>query len=63
MNNNSPKSLALTVGIVLLLAVLLMKRLFIRNFSIDSTLSFLGGFAVIFLGYLILRLVLKNKKR
>jgi hypothetical protein len=62
MIKNSSKSLALTVGIVLLLSVLLMKRLFIRSYSMDSTLSFLAGFAVIFLGYLILRVVLKNKK-
>ncbi len=62
MINNSSKSLVLTVGIVVLLTVLLIKRLYIRSYSMDSTLSVLVGFAVIFIGYLILKIVLNKKK-
>lgn len=62
MKNNSSKSSLFTVGIVFILSALLMKRLFIKNINMDAILSFLAGFALIFIGFLILRVFLKNMK-
>jgi len=56
------KSLIPVLGITLILIAVLSRRLFIRNYSIDSTLSFLAGFAVILISFLIFKKVLKNKK-
>ncbi|MDP4239608.1 MAG: hypothetical protein Q8904_09090 [Bacteroidota bacterium] len=62
MKKYSRASLPLTIGIVLILTILLMKRLFIKSYSSDATLSFLAGLAVFFVCFLILKVVLKNKK-
>ena len=62
MNKPLSKSLIPFVGITLILIAVLSRRLFIRNYSIDSTLSFLAGFAVILISFLIFKKVLKNKK-
>ena len=55
-------SLIAIIGITLILIAVLSRRLFIRNYSMDSTLSFLAGFAVIVLCFLVLKAYLKNKK-
>ncbi|MDD4970520.1 MAG: hypothetical protein PHT07_13930 [Paludibacter sp.] len=55
-------SLIPIIGITLILIAVLSRRLFIRNYSMDSTLSFLAGFAVIVLCFLVLKVYLKNKK-
>jgi len=62
MNKPLSKSLIPVLGITLILIAVLSRRLFIRNYSIDSTLSFLAGFAVILISFLIFKKVLKNKK-
>jgi len=62
MNKPLSKSLIPVLGITLILIAVLSRRLFIRNYSIDSTLSFLAGFAVIAISFLIFKTVLKNKK-
>jgi len=56
------KSVIPIIGITLILIAVLSRRLFIHGYSADSTLSFLAGFAVILLCFLLLRLFLKNKK-
>ena len=56
------KSLIPVLGITLILIAVLSRRLFIRNYTMDSTLSFLAGFAVILISFLIFKKVLKNKK-
>jgi len=55
-------SLVPAIGITLILLAVLSRRLFIRNYSMDSTLSFLTGVAVIALCFFVLRMILKNKK-
>jgi hypothetical protein len=55
-------SLIPVLGITLILIAVLSRRLFIRNYSMDSTLSFLAGFAVIAICFLTLKVFLKNKK-
>jgi len=55
-------SLVPAIGITLILLAVLSRRLFIRNYSMDSTLSFLAGVAVIALCFFVLRMILKNKK-
>jgi amino acid permease len=62
MKKNPPKSKVLIVGIILILIVLLSKRLLFKNLNMDGALSFLAGFAVIVISFLILKVILKNKK-
>jgi hypothetical protein len=62
MKNKHQQSVIMVIGIVIILIAVLSRRLFIRNYSIDSTLTFLAGFALIFLSFLILRIILKKKK-
>jgi hypothetical protein len=56
------RSLIPVIGITLILLAVLSRRMFIRNYSMDSLLSFLAGFAVILVAFLIFRVFLKNKK-
>jgi len=61
MQNNTPKSRTLMVGAILILAVLLTKRLYLRHFNWESFFSFIGGFVVIAVIFLILKIIMKNK--
>jgi len=56
------KSLIPVIGITLILIAVLSRRMFIRNYSMDSLFSFLAGFAIIFVAFLIFRVFIKNKK-
>jgi uncharacterized membrane protein (DUF373 family) len=62
MRKKSQKSFITVIGIALILIAVLSRRLFIRSYSMDSTLSFLAGLAIILLCFLILKIILKNKK-
>jgi amino acid permease len=62
MKNKLQKSLIPFIGITLILIAVLSKRLFIKNLNMDSLLSFIAGFAVILICFLIFKIVLKNKK-
>lgn len=62
MQNNSAKSRTLIIGIILILAVVLTKRMSIRSFHWESALSFLAGVAVILVFFLVLKVIMKNKK-
>jgi hypothetical protein len=62
MKNRPQRTVIMVIGIALILIAVLSKRLFIRSYSMDSTLSFLAGFALILVSFLILKIVLKNKK-
>jgi uncharacterized membrane protein (DUF373 family) len=62
MKKSFPKQIIPIIGITLILIAVLSRRLFIRGYSADSTLSFLAGFAVILLSFLVLRVFLKSKK-
>jgi len=62
MKNNLQKSLIPFIGITLILIVVLLKRLYIRNLNMDSLLSFVAGFGVILICFLIFKVVFKNRK-
>jgi len=62
MKNSSNKSIITVIGITLILLAVLSRRLFIRSYSMDSMISFIAGFALILLCFLILKIILKNKK-
>jgi len=59
---NPPKSKVFIVGIMLILIALLSKRLLFKNLNMDGALSFLAGVATVAIAFLILKVVLKNKK-
>ena len=63
MKIKSQKSLIPFIGITLILLAVLSRRLFIRSYSMDSTLGFLAAFVIILVSFLILKIVLKNKNR
>lgn len=62
MKNNLQKSLIPFIGITLILIAVLLKRLYIRNLNTDSLLSFIAGFGVILICFLIFKVVFKNRK-
>jgi hypothetical protein len=62
MKKATQKSIIPFIGIALILIAVLSRRLFIRSYSMDSTLSFLAGFAIILVCFLIFKIVLKNRK-
>jgi|GEM_PF-1317069 len=62
MKNNLQKSLIPFIGITLILIAVLLKRLYIRNLNTDSLLSFVAGFGVILICFLIFKVVFKNRK-
>jgi len=62
MKNNLQKSLIPFIGITLILIAVLLKRLYIRNLNMDSLLSFVAGFGVILICFLIFKVVFKNRK-
>jgi hypothetical protein len=62
MKKATQKSIIPFIGITLILIAVLSRRLFIRSYSMDSTLSFLAGFVIILVCFLIFKIVLKNRK-
>ncbi|MEI6554823.1 MAG: hypothetical protein WCL70_04490 [Paludibacter sp.] len=62
MKKPQKKSIFLIVGISLILIAVLSKRLFIKNFSMESTYSFLAGFAIVMVGFIIYKVYLKYRK-
>ena len=56
------KSVITTIGVVLILFAVLSKRIVARNLNVDSLLSFVAGFAVVLVGYIILKKLLNNRK-
>ena len=62
MKNKHTQSVIMVIGIAIILIAVLSRRLFIRNYSLDSTLSFFAGFALILFSFLILKIFLKKKK-
>ena len=56
------KSIIPIIRISLILIAVLSRRLFIKNYSMESTYSFLAGFASVLIGYIIFKVYLKNKK-
>lgn len=62
MKNKLSKPVIPLIGIALILLIVLAKRLYIRSLNMDALLSFLAGFALIFICILISSIVLKNKK-
>ena len=62
MKKPQQKSIITIVGISLVLIAVLSKRLFIKNYSMESIYSFLGGVATVLIVYLIFKMVLKNRK-
>jgi len=62
MKKTTQKSIIPFIGIALILIAVLSRRLFIRSYSMDSTLSFLAGFTIILVCFLIFKIILKNRK-
>jgi len=62
MKDKPKKSFITIIGVTLILIAVLARRLYVKSYPIDATLSFLAGFAVIILCGFILKIVLKNKK-
>ena len=56
------KSVITTIGVVLILFAVLSKRIVARNLNVDSLLSFVAGFAVVVVGYIIFKKLLNNRK-
>jgi len=62
MKKSFPKSIITIIGITLILTILLIKRLYTKDFNADSILIFLAGIALFFILLLVLRIDLKQKK-
>jgi hypothetical protein len=62
MKSKNQKSSVPFILIALILIAVLIRRLRIRSLSMDSLLTFVAGFAVIFIGYLIFKVVYKKKQ-
>jgi len=56
------KSVITTIGVVLILFAVLSRRIVARNLNMDSLLSFVAGFAVVVVGYIIFKKLLNNRK-
>jgi len=56
------KSVITTIGVVLILLAVLSRRIVARNLNMDSLLSFVAGFAVVVVGYVIFKKLLNNRK-
>jgi len=56
------KSAITTIGVVLILLAVLSRRIVARNLNMDSLLSFVAGFAVVVVGYVIFKKLLNNRK-
>jgi D-alanyl-lipoteichoic acid acyltransferase DltB (MBOAT superfamily) len=56
------KSAITTIGVVLILLAVLSRRIVARNLNMDSLLSFVAGFAVVVVGYIIFKKLLNNRK-
>ena len=56
------KSVITTIGVVLILLAVLSRRIVARNLNMDSLLSFVAGFAVVVVGYIIFKKLLNNRK-
>ena len=56
------KSAISTIGVVLILLAVLSRRIVARNLNMDSLLSFVAGFAVVVVGYVIFKKLLNNRK-
>lgn len=60
----TPANRIITVaGIVIILLAVLSRRFYLKSYNEDSFLSFLAGFAVILVGFLIFRVILKSKTK
>jgi len=56
------KSVITSIGVVLILLAVLSRRIVARNLNMDSLLSFVAGFAVVVVGYIIFKKLLNNRK-
>jgi len=56
------KSVITTIGVVLILLAVLSRRIVAQNLNMDSLLSFVAGFAVVVVGYIIFKKLLNNRK-
>jgi D-alanyl-lipoteichoic acid acyltransferase DltB (MBOAT superfamily) len=62
MKIREQKSVIATIGVVLILLAVLSRRIVARNLNMDSLLSFVAGFAVVVVGYIIFKKLLNNRK-
>jgi len=62
MKKPLPASLISVIGITLILLAVLSRRLSFRNMNDDTLLSFLAGVAILFICFLLFRIVLKKRR-
>lgn len=56
------KSVIATIGVVLILLAVLSRRIVSRNLNMDSLFSFVAGFAVVVVGYIIFKKMMNSRK-
>lgn len=56
------KSVIATIGVVLILLAVLSRRIVARNLNMDSLLSFVAGFAIVVVGYIIFKKLMNSRK-
>jgi predicted cobalt transporter CbtA len=61
MKIREQKSVIATIGVVLILLAVLSRRIVARNLNMDSLLSFVAGFAVVVVGYIIFKKMMNNR--
>ncbi len=55
------KNIITVIAVSLILVAILAKRLFIKSYSMESTYSFLAGFATVLIAYLIFKRFFKKE--
>lgn len=56
------KSVIATIGVVLILLAVLSRRIVARNLNMDSLLSFVAGFAIVVVGYIVFKKMMNNRE-
>ncbi len=62
MKMDSKKSIIPIIVVTLILLAVLYRRIVARNLNADSLLSFCAGFAIVVVGYIVLKKIMNNKK-
>ncbi|MDR3653518.1 MAG: hypothetical protein P4L34_11200 [Paludibacter sp.] len=60
--SHTKTSIISIIGITLILLAVLARRMSVRHPDMDELLSFVAGFAIMVVCFLILKIFLKNKK-
>ncbi|MEI8271747.1 MAG: hypothetical protein WCG08_03930 [Paludibacter sp.] len=61
MKKPQQKNIITIIGISIILLAVIAKRLFIKNYPMESTYSFLAGFATVLIAFLIFKRFFKKE--